>query len=1099
MVPTTQQQISNIFSGGGSSGGGSSSGTSTAANIKAEQERQAELLIVAKEAQLEAQRAEQAIATAKSFAEKTQLASVVVEQRKVAEEAKRIAQERQRIINAGGQIRVRNLIDSATRQPIQTTNTILKDGTRVFQIRNLVTGEVRTKTFATPKGGGGARQTGELTIGTTQKINTNAGQDKRKSIMETEKEKFLRQIENRQQSRINIPTTKVLVNYNFKNPASAIKTTSEILKAVLISGRSIPNVIADYGISIGKGFTKIGLYAIDEAGYTTQIRYNKQTGKLIIPSGTKALTDKLGTVKKWAGYDFKTNPLRDPDLQNVAVTTAFVGLGIASAGTAAKVYGAIKGKAIYDAIRNPTEYNIAIVESLLLPGMIKKAKKTLARRDVIVAKSGDLVPLKERITQVDYLIKNSGKSIDAVTATPKRRVIIKKITSKSNPDYAYGNRVEFATYKVGRAYPTSEYFLKGKAKGIQKLLKTGSIKIEKVTVSKINAKYGAYIKRMLLSKGRVSESFIKKYYAEAKLEANRLGKPVAVVSPKRLRGFAQPEQEMIKILPDNYKPTKTRFAGITEEGYRVFSDKSYAKNLRNFIKTKFQKGKIDNSYWEAIARDKLEYLKGRPAIRGEYAEHGKAHLLAENVDPYARNYARKMVTKKFGNTFKQHDLAKVGDADSFVQFEHGKVLYELWKRGKYPDKNIYKLPKPLQKQIADAYAGHTPVKPRLLDTLIKGWKENSITKDFIWWAKNKRNPILQDTLTIDRLELPRQGRWNIKVKYNLLDKNALKRIYGSELNAVKNIRFLDWKTVPGRLRRAIGKTELRQIAVRDRRILLSLKKLKSSNKILTRKYKTAFYNSLKNKNYKLAYKKGYESGYKSVYKKPTNYSTQYGKYQKFYAKGYSDAYKGDYKIVYKGGKYVPVKYTGTPVGYKPRKYHGSYTTTRKRSPIKPLISLPTLKSFQPKTLPKKVETYYVVEKVRGKFKKLYPKPLTAKDAKDYAVYSIDNRLSKTAFFIPMGKARQIVRPPKNIQDYYIRNSQKVRPYKIRFGVKKQLVNGFIEKRKYFQDTRGERISARNLRRKTLIRRTIPKRRFTLTQRKVMLANLKKARAARRRK
>jgi hypothetical protein len=153
-------------------------------------------------------------------------------------------------------------------------------------------------------------------------------------------------------------------------------------------------------------------------------------------------------------------------------------------------------------------------------------------------------------------------------------------------------------------------------------------------------------------------------------------------------------------------------------------------------------------------------------------------------------------------------------------------------------------------------------------------------------------------------------------------------------------------------------------------------------------------------------------------------------------------------------------------------------------------------SFVKKSLPKKVQTYYVVEKVRGKFKKLYPKPLTAKDAKDYAVYSIDNRLSKTAFFIPLGKSKTVVRPPKPIQNYYSKNVRKFRPYKIRYGKRKQLVNGFIEKRKYFQDTAGEKAQLRALKRTKSSRRSTPKRKMSPQQRKILIQRLKKARAVR---
>jgi len=150
-------------------------------------------------------------------------------------------------------------------------------------------------------------------------------------------------------------------------------------------------------------------------------------------------------------------------------------------------------------------------------------------------------------------------------------------------------------------------------------------------------------------------------------------------------------------------------------------------------------------------------------------------------------------------------------------------------------------------------------------------------------------------------------------------------------------------------------------------------------------------------------------------------------------------------------------------------------------------SPPKLDRFTQKTLAKSQPTYYVVEKVRGKLKKLYPKPLTLRDARDYAVYSIDNNLSKTAFFVPLGKSKKVVKTPKRISGYYSKNVRKVRPYRIRLGKRKRLVNGFIEKRKYFQDTSGEK------------RQLKKARKLSPTQRRKMLNNLAKARQSRMKK
>jgi len=144
---------------------------------------------------------------------------------------------------------------------------------------------------------------------------------------------------------------------------------------------------------------------------------------------------------------------------------------------------------------------------------------------------------------------------------------------------------------------------------------------------------------------------------------------------------------------------------------------------------------------------------------------------------------------------------------------------------------------------------------------------------------------------------------------------------------------------------------------------------------------------------------------------------------------------------------------------------------RSKAKTKPVARVRVPKGFTQKTLKKKVNTFYVVEKVRGKLKKLYPKPLKLQHARDLAVYQIDHRLSRTAFFVPLGKNKKVSTPPKSIIGYYSKNKFKVRPYRVKFGKKKVLVNGYIEKRKYIQDLRNEKAQMRNARKKkTIIKR-----------------------------
>jgi len=171
------------------------------------------------------------------------------------------------------------------------------------------------------------------------------------------------------------------------------------------------------------------------------------------------------------------------------------------------------------------------------------------------------------------------------------------------------------------------------------------------------------------------------------------------------------------------------------------------------------------------------------------------------------------------------------------------------------------------------------------------------------------------------------------------------------------------------------------------------------------------------------------------------------------------------------------------------------SSLRRSPPIKPPVLISKLKKqFTNKKLSKAIPGFYIVTKKRGKMVKLFPKPLTQKDGRDFLSYSIDNNLTRSAWMIPMGKSKQVVRPPKQIQGYFNKNSKKLRPYKIRYGKKKQMVNGYIEKRKYFQDTVIEKAQLRNARKRGIRRYT--KRKLTPTQKKVMLKNLKRARAMR---
>lgn len=141
----------------------------------------------------------------------------------------------------------------------------------------------------------------------------------------------------------------------------------------------------------------------------------------------------------------------------------------------------------------------------------------------------------------------------------------------------------------------------------------------------------------------------------------------------------------------------------------------------------------------------------------------------------------------------------------------------------------------------------------------------------------------------------------------------------------------------------------------------------------------------------------------------------------------------------------------------------------------------------------KTGNYYIVEKRRGKLVRLRQTAAPINEARDYLAYKVDNNLSRTAYLIPAGPKAKVSKVPKNIKGYYSKVSRKLRPYKIRYGKKKQLLNGFIEKNKYISDTRQEKAQLKTLRKKA------PKRKITAAQRKVLIQRLKKARAAKKNK
>ena len=173
---------------------------------------------------------------------------------------------------------------------------------------------------------------------------------------------------------------------------------------------------------------------------------------------------------------------------------------------------------------------------------------------------------------------------------------------------------------------------------------------------------------------------------------------------------------------------------------------------------------------------------------------------------------------------------------------------------------------------------------------------------------------------------------------------------------------------------------------------------------------------------------------------------------------------------------TPIRTTPRP----PRRGRGA------KVPPKPPVVIRIPKKFKQKKLKKAVDVYYVKEKVRGRILNLNPRPLPLKEARDFLAYRIDNRLSKSAWFEPLGKSKDVLFAPKVMKGYFLRNKAKLRPFKIRVGKKRAIRNGYIEKRKFFRDTPGENKQLKRLRKP-----------LTLSQKKALVARLRKGRMKKR--
>jgi len=249
------------------------------------------------------------------------------------------------------------------------------------------------------------------------------------------------------------------------------------------------------------------------------------------------------------------------------------------------------------------------------------------------------------------------------------------------------------------------------------------------------------------------------------------------------------------------------------------------------------------------------------------------------------------------------------------------------------------------------------------------------------------------------------------------------------------------------------------------------------------------------------------SSLKYTSKKQPYIKTKYG--IKFISKGsIGKVSKGKVSISYKVPDYR-IKYPKYPYPTYPISKPPIYPTKYKKGGVSKPPYYPTrIPSIVPpskkirispspiKTISKSkpVPVFNVFGKSGKRFVKLNTKPLIKNDALSRGAFAIDVTTSKRFKIVPAGKTKTVGVLRKGEQNYFNRAGYKLREYRVRGGRAFAIKPNYIERTKYGIDTRGEK---RGLSIAKFIRQQNGKinkpRKITVSQRKVMLNNLAKAR------
>jgi len=751
---------------------------------------------------------------------------------------------------------------------------------------------------------------------------------------------------------------------------------------------------------------------------------------------------------------------------------------VGASGLLGNLVGFYGEKAVKKALRKVT---LAEDPRLIITKGMKGKPFAIESRDITIA----------RLEKARKVLKGKKLKVKFAKATPVKEPRKVKIVTPEKR-VARGVKIDvptpagYATYAVGKeVYIIPKTFLeirKGNTpktyykKWFQSVKKKGllptfkELGMPKTYSPTIYKGSGEYLPR---NKG---ES-LKKYYARALKVANKRKIVQVVAAPKTVLGGTQPELEIKTIYPNpkGVKSSVTRVkVGKDAFGHDVIVEivapKSILQRLKFKIKTKIEFKKEALKYLtnreSKIAKDLSKRIINnydfiyKSKLKG--AKDARKHMLQveKNFRKLLKHYNIKASEAEIKAVSRLHDILKLRGLNVKDEPIIRKALLEGY-LNKIP---LVKKLKPAElKRVANTIGWHQDVNPKTLRAL----KVDKFTKAFInadrlditrygdkvkleklFSLKAKKlipKKILKEFTKLNKLKIRRKGfTKTLRKKYNaLIKKYPQLKNKKIENRLIKENKARYKKLSP----KEKARIKAQEKEYKDYKESLSeYQRLKRGKKIRPIAYKTKQYKSYKTPKLKMAYKSGYKAGESIGKYKPKNYKTNKGRYQNAYAKGYKAAYKGNYKINYKTGKHKPKKYKVT-----------KYISTSRKPPKKPtpipLIIIP--KKFKQKKIRKAQPVFYVKVRRRGKIVNLTPRPLLLRDAKDFLAYTIDNGLSRSAWFEPMGRAKTILIPPKKIKGYFSKNSRKLRPFKIRVGKRKLIRNGYIEKKKYIGDTKRE--------------------------------------------